>query len=395
MVLKIGVAGAGSRAELATYIPRFGAEIVAVADPEPRGTERARELFGASVTVVPDHRALAAFNLDAVFVLTPDHTHAEVAVDLLEAGIPVYLEKPIATRLDDADRILAAAHRTRTRLAIGHNMRHMPMVRLLKELIDQGAIGEVKTIWCRHFIGHGGDFYFKDWHAEREKTTGLLLQKGAHDIDVIHWLGGAPSTDVVAMGDLMVYGAIEDRRDNSDRMMGRLASLDNWPPLAQTELNPVIDIEDVSLMTMRLGNGVLASYQQCAFAPDYWRNYTVIGTEGRLENFGDSDGGIVRLWNRRSEYNGQGDADYEIPLGEGTHGGADVAIVEEFLGFLRGETGLATSPVAARDSVAAGIAATTSIRSAAEPQRVVALDPAIRAYFDGGQLDAAVRTGRG
>lgn len=56
----------------------------------------------------------------------------------------------------------------------------------MKELIDAGAIGEVKTIWCRHFVGNGGDYYFKDWHAERKNTTSLLLQKGAHDIDVIH-----------------------------------------------------------------------------------------------------------------------------------------------------------------------------------------------------------------
>ncbi|MFJ2503406.1 Gfo/Idh/MocA family protein [Microbacterium sp. NPDC087592] len=388
MALRIAVAGAGSRAELATFLPRFGAEIVAVADPAARGRERAGSLFGPDVLVVEDHRALIDLDLDAVFVLTPDHTHAEVAVDLLQAGIAVYLEKPIATRLDDADRILETAFRTRTRLAVGHNMRHMPMVRLLKRLIDEGTIGEVKTIWCRHFVGHGGDFYFKDWHAERAKTTGLLLQKGAHDIDVIHWLAGAPSRDVVAMGDLMVYGDVEDRRDNSDRMMGTLASLDNWPPLAQTELNPVIDIEDVSIMTMRLGNGVLASYEQCAFSPDYWRNYTVIGTGGRLENLGDSDGGVVRLWNRRSEYNGAGDRDYEIPLGEGTHGGADVAIVEEFLGFLRGERQLETSPSEARDSVAAGIAATASLRAGAMPQRVPELDPQVKAYFDGGQVSA-------
>lgn len=388
MAVRIGVAGAGSRSTLASYVGRFGAEVVAVADSSEQGRERARTLFGGGIDVVDDHRKLTRLGLDGVFVLTPDHTHAAIAIDLLEAGIPVYLEKPMATRLADCDAILDAAFRTNTRLAIGHNMRHMPMVRLLKELIDAGTIGEVKTVWCRHFVGHGGDFYFKDWHAEREKTTGLLLQKGAHDIDVIHWLAGAPSREVVAMGDLMVYGEIENRRDNSDRLMGTLASYDNWPPLAQTELNPVIDVEDVSIMTMRLGNGVLANYEQCAFTPDYWRNYTVIGTEGRLENFGDSDGGVVRLWNARSEYNAAGNRDYEIPRGEGSHGGADVAIVEEFLEFIRGTRALETSPVAARDSVAAGIAATVSLRSGAMPQRVPELREDLRAYFDGGQAGA-------
>ena len=58
------------------------------------------------------------------------------------------------------------------------------------EPYGRGHIGEVKAGWCRHFVGWGGDFYFKDWHADRTKSTGLLLQKGAHDIDVLHWLCG-------------------------------------------------------------------------------------------------------------------------------------------------------------------------------------------------------------
>ena len=61
------------------------------------------------------------------------------------------------------------------------------------------------------------------------------------------------------------------------------------------------------MVNLRLGNGVLASYQQCHFTPDYWRNYTVIGTEGRIENFGDVSGSEVRLWNRR--HNGAAPAD--------------------------------------------------------------------------------------
>ncbi|GII96796.1 Gfo/Idh/MocA family protein [Sinosporangium siamense] len=383
-MLRIGVVGAGARSSLADYVGPGGGRIVAVADNSAAGRERAARAF-PEAQVVDDHRRLPALDLDGALVLTPDHTHATVTLDLLRAGIPVYLEKPMATTVADCDAILATARATRTRLAVGHNMRHMPVVRLMKDLIDTGTIGEVKTVWCRHFIGHGGDFYFKDWHAERAKTTGLLLQKGSHDIDVIHWLSGASSVEVVAMGDLMVYGGIADRQDNSDRLMGRLASYDNWPPLTQTGLNPVIDVEDVSIMSMRLGNGVLANYSQCHFAPDYWRNYTVIGTEGRLENFGDSDGGVVRLWNSRSEYNGAGDRVIPIPTGEGTHGGADVAIVEEFLGFLLGKRALATSPVAARDSVAAGVAATTSLRSGSAPQVVPAVAPDVRAYFDAGQ----------
>ena len=52
-------------------------------------------------------------------------------------------------------------------------------------------------------------------------------------------------------------------------------------------------------MLMELDNGVLASYEQCHFTPDYWRSYTVIGDAGRVENFGDGPGGRIAVWDRR------------------------------------------------------------------------------------------------
>src|SRR4029078_13069340 len=96
-----------------------------------------------------------------------------------------------------------------------------------------------------------------------------------------------------------------------------------WPPSAWTGLNPVVDVEDVSMMLMELGNGVLASYEQCHFTPDYWRNYTVIGTDGRLENFGDEVGASVKVWSRRSGYRADADRSVDVVAHGGTHGGAE------------------------------------------------------------------------
>jgi hypothetical protein len=133
-------------------------------------------------------------------------------------------------------------------------------------------------------------------------------------------------------------------------------------------LNPVIDVEDLSMMTMALDNGVFATYEQCHYTPDYWRNYTVIGTEGRLENIGDgSDGGRIGLWNRR--HIGQSPPDVAIPVeeAEGGHGGADPSIVAEFLRYVRDGGQTVTDPFAAREAVAAGYAATMSLRAGGVP----------------------------
>jgi predicted dehydrogenase len=369
--LRIGVLGFGLRSGLARYAhrPGEGSQVVAVCDPRPDRRAAAVERLG-DIAVSADLDEFLAAKLDAAFILSPDYLHEEHAIAVLEAGAAAYVEKPMAITTQGCDRMLATAARTGSRLYVGHNMRHMPVVRQLHELIDDGAIGRVTAVWCRHFVGHGGDYYFKDWHAERAKTTSLLLQKGAHDLDVIHWLAGGYSRRVTAMGALTVYGQVTSRTDNAEYLPPTgWSTLDTWPPLAQTGLNPVTDVEDLSMVTMALDNGVFATYEQCHYTPDYWRNYTVIGTEGRLENFGDDpdEGGHIGLWNRR--HRGMAKPDVSVPIeeAEGGHGGADPRIVAEFLRYVREGGQTVTDPFAAREAVAAGYAATMSLRAGGVP----------------------------
>lgn len=172
------------------------------------------------------------------------------------------------------------------------------------------------------------------------------------------------------MGALAVYGDVVDRRTHTGETMQDWFSFDNWPPDAQTGLNPTIDIEDVSMMLMDLGDGVTASYEQCHFTPDYWRNYTVIGTRGRMENFGDTVGGVIRVWNRRHNWNPQGDL--EIPIaGEGQgHQQADLLTLAEFLHDVSIGAPTGATAIAARNAVAAGALATESLRDRSMPRDV-------------------------
>ena len=383
MDLKVGVVGFGLRSGLFRHAhrPGEGSVVTMVCDTSERGrADAAAKLPEATVTADLDD--LLTAGLDAVLVLTPDNQHAAVATRTLEAGIPTFCEKPLDVTLEAVDALLETAFRTGTKLYVGHNMRHMPVIRQMREIIQSGTIGEVKAVWCRHFVGNGGDYYFKDWHAERANTTGLLLQKGAHDIDVIHWLADAYTQQVSAVGTLAVYGDVASRRDNSDRRMGDWFSLENWPPSEQQDLNPVIDVEDISMMNMVLGNGVLASYQQCHFTPDYWRNYTVIGTNGRLENVGDHAGDRIKVWTSRTQ-GGHVEADHEVVIADadGGHGGADPLLIGEFLRFASQGGPTETSPVAARAAVAAGVLATESLRGDGGARQVPPLDAEVLSYF--------------
>jgi len=382
--LRIGVIGSGGRGGVArhAHLPEEGSRVVACCNIVESQFERNREMYGPDIFTTTDHRELLDQELDAVFVTTPDFLHEEHALAALEAGMAVYLEKPMAITIEGCDRILETARKNKLRLYLGHNMRHMAFVLKMKQLIDDGAIGQVKTAWCRHFVGNGGDFYFKDWHADRRLSTSLLLQKAAHDIDVLHWLCGSYTQRVNAMGALSVYGEITDRHSPEERGNASV-NRDHWPPLTQKQLNPVVDVEDMSMIQMLLHNNVLVSYQQCHFSPDYWRNYTVIGTEGRIENFGNGEKGTyLKLWNRRVSWNPEGDETFHMDQEAGSHGGADPKIVAEFLRFVRSGGPINTSPVAARYSVATGCQATESLRNGGVPLDVPALDLDLEAYFD-------------
>ncbi|MFB3891716.1 MAG: Gfo/Idh/MocA family protein [Phycisphaerae bacterium] len=384
--LLIGVIGTGSRGGLAMHAhnPAAGVRVAAICDIRPQMMDRFKERYKLPDLIrTTDHRELLARpEIGAVFITSPDHCHEEHAVAALEAGKAVYLEKPMAISVTGCDRILRTAYRTRGKLYLGHNMRHMSVILKMKEIIDSGAIGEVKAGWCRHFVAYGGDAYYKDWHAERSKSWSLLLQKAAHDIDVLHWLCGGYTRRVVGMGGLVLYDKIKDRHGR-DEYGDAGWSTSHWPPMSQKGLNPVIDVEDISMMLMRLDNGVFCSYQQCHFTPDGWRNYTIIGTEGRVENFGDSPGEtVVRVWDRMRYYNPYGDQQHYIEPVTGGHGGADPSIVAEFIRFVRDGGKMTTSPVAARYSVAAGYLAAKSLREGNKPQAVPPVPEAIVKYFE-------------
>jgi predicted dehydrogenase len=214
--IRIGVVGAGGRGAIAEHAhrPSDGSRLVAAADLDDAVLRAMKEKYGDELFVTDDYRALLARqDVDAVIIASPDFLHEEHAVAALSAGKHVYCEKPLAITVEGCDRILAAARNHDVRLFVGHNMRYMAFVQAMKRLVDEGTIGRITTAWCRHFVGYGGDAYFKDWHSERRLATGLLLQKGSHDIDVMHWICGATTRRVTAFGALSVYDKCHRRPD--------------------------------------------------------------------------------------------------------------------------------------------------------------------------------------
>ncbi len=188
--------------------------------------------------------------MDAVFITSPDYVHYEHTKFAIEQGVNVYLEKPMAINIDDCVSLIKLTEQHQVKLMVGHNLRYMPYVQKMKEIIDSGIIGDVVNIWVRHFISYGGDAFFRDWHAERSKSCSLLLHKGCHDIDAIHYLAGSYCKSIVAFGANSVYDKLPKNTINSfeDIIPSKDERKNNWPVEKQQGFNKKLDVEDNSMI---------------------------------------------------------------------------------------------------------------------------------------------------
>ena len=375
------------RALMAMWYPKELGELVAVCDRNPEMLDKFRKDYGKEypdVRLVPSFGDVVAMDdVDAVFIMVRDQYHEEMAVAALEAGKAVYLEKPMALTIEGCDRILATAMRKKGKIFVGHNMRYVDSILKMKEIIDSGIIGKVQSVWVRHFVNYGS-CYFRHWCATQATCNGLLLQKGAHDIDIIHWLAGGYGTRVVGMGRLSVYNRNTGKRIDyaAGEPVDRKVSFTDecWPPLEIEGLRPDIDVEDHNMILFQLDNGVQCSYEHCMFAPDAERNYTFIGDRGRVENIGDFGNCQIHVWTRRGPRRDP-DLVYPIRPSAGSHGGADPKILRAFFEYVAHDVKPAVSPVAARNAVAVGVMGHISARNGNVPKDIPPLPQDILDYF--------------
>lgn len=375
--LRIGVIGVRGRGKIARYWHQSErAVIVGGADINEKHLEAFRKDFNPEAFVTTDYRRLLERkDVDAIAVTSPDFMHEEHATAALEAGKHVFCEKPLAITTEGCDRILRVWKRSGKRLMVGFNMRYAQMQRVMKEIVDSGVIGDVKAVWVRHFVGRGGDFYYHDWHGTQANTTGLLLQKGSHDIDQIHWITGRYTRRVTALGSLDYFGG-EKPDDLTCDTCDEVRTCPEAQPgstRVQCAFRREIDVEDNNMVLMELEGGIKAAYLQCHFTPDYHRNYTFIGTEGRVEN-SQPDGKVWVKTRKSTSWKSYADRTYDVKAAEGGHGGADPVICEDFLDMvLDGVEPLAT-PIDGRMSVAVGCAASLSLRQGGMPQEIPPID---------------------
>jgi predicted dehydrogenase len=393
-VKKYVIAGAGSRGLYMYAIPLVrdfadAAKLVGVYDVNSKRSELLSREVGGSVTVYRNfEEMLQAARPDTVIITTVDRYHHEYIVKALDAGCDVIVEKPMTIEIPQCKEIFAAEKRSGRKVVVTFNLRFAPFSTRLRELIQEGTIGEVYSIHFEWFLdtSHGAD-YFRRWHRRKENSGGLLVHKATHHFDLVNWVIGEEPEIVNAFGSRRFYGPTRKERGTRCLTCQYKSACEfyfdiNREPLKKLYLDceevdgyyrdgcvfsDEIDIEDSASVSVKYFGGTIMSYSLTAHSPFEGYRMVINGSMGRLqaENLHGAVGPYqgeqiqnITIFNRKEE-----EIRIKPPAVRGEHGGGDErirsmlfrGIPEDRLGFIAGSREGA-------NSILIGIAANRSIK---------------------------------
>jgi len=378
---KIGIAAVGCGNRSNEYLSLLmkhhqeSFEIKALADPE-----EARRNIIASYQREGDVRHFESADdffkqdkmADAVIIATQDDYHFNPAMKALEKGYDLILEKPVSNRLEETFILERKAEELKRKVIICHVLRYTPFYGKIKELLDDGKIGELISIDAVEGVNpwHQAHSFVRGNWADTKKSSPMILAKSCHDMDVFSWLTGEACLEVSSFGELSffreekapqgaperctdgcpvagecIYNALfyRDKYRNpwlaqlldneknagetggaSDEEIMAFLKTSDWGKCVYHSGNDAVDHQVVSL---KFARGITGSFTMTAF--DTGRSITVFGTKGTLKGgdfikkatgydliFTDHGSGEMQRWNL--EYDAEG---YE------SHGGGDFGFV--------------------------------------------------------------------
>ena len=196
--------------------------------------------------------------VDAVMICTPNFTHFEVLQIAIKSGKPIFLEKPMATGIDDAARIVAISDNYSSFIQIGLQYRYKAQyIEAFHEVLQRKTLGEVKTISVSEYRPPFLD-KVKQWNKFNEYSGGTLVEKCCHYFDLINLMAESRPVRVFASGGQAVN--FLDFEQDGKRS----------------------DIDDHAYVIIEYENGIRANFTLNMFCPDFVEDMIVTGTQGRL-----------------------------------------------------------------------------------------------------------------
>lgn len=192
--LRIAVAGAGAigQAHMAVLRASAACTLSAIADPAPAAAALARQagvpLYGSIDQLLAEDRP------DGLVLATPNALHVPQALQCVAAGLPILLEKPVATTVQEGERLLRAVQESGSKVLIGHHRAHSPIMAKAKQVVESGQLGRLVAV-----MGSAAffkpDAYYADGPWRREPGGGPILLNMIHEVHNLRMLCG----DIVAV----------------------------------------------------------------------------------------------------------------------------------------------------------------------------------------------------
>jgi len=189
------------------------ARLVSCWDDDP-----ARGRVNAEKLGIPFHQDMDAVlsdrDVECVMIGCQTNRHADLVEAAAAAGKAILLQKPLATSLRDADRIIKAVRRAGVWFSVAWQMRLDPQNILMRKLVRDGAVGRVGVTRRRHCIGLLFDKGFVEgptrWHIDPEANRGMWADDAAHACDWLYWMFGRPVSVIAEIGNVLTSVAPDD-----------------------------------------------------------------------------------------------------------------------------------------------------------------------------------------
>lgn len=214
--VKIGVVGLGGVAQL-VHLPNLtklpNADLTAVAEINKSRLHTISDKFNIKQRFYSYTELLEKSDVDAIIIATPTSTHTDIAIDCLNAGKDVLVEKPLARTYQEAKKIVDAAKKNKRKLMVGMNLRYRPDTMLLRSFISTNEIGEPFYIKCGWIRKQSSS---EKWFTKKEESGGgVIIDLGIHILDLALWLLNYPEISSVSTQNFHHYTkSVEDTSIN-------------------------------------------------------------------------------------------------------------------------------------------------------------------------------------
>jgi len=272
----MGQAHTRSYIRIPTLFPErtYDPELVIISDNVPARVDDAVDSFGFALGTTDWHDVIERADVDVVCICAPNMLHEQIAIAAAGAGKHVFCEKPVGGTPEQTVRIEAAARSAGVITGVGYNYRWAPLVQYAKQLIDDGALGEITNYRGRFFSMYGADpMGLLSWRFMLDEAGyGVSSDILSHSIDLAHMLIG-PITRVVGRGHTFITDRPLPREGGTHYDRGRPG-----------DPTGAVENEDYFGCMVDFASGAVGVFEssRSIMGPESQNAFEVYGTKGSL-----------------------------------------------------------------------------------------------------------------